>query len=96
MELHFTGRNIDVTPALKNYTTDKFQKLERHRSHISKVNVTFHIENISHVAEASLHFDGTDFHATATADDMYPAIDALIDKLMTQITKHKEKTEGHR
>lgn len=96
MQLHFTGRNIEVTPALKTFTTEKFQRLERRHSNIHNINIIFQLENVTHIAEATCHLDGIEIHATAKSDDMYSAIDALIDKLMGQITKHKEKTSDHR
>lgn len=96
MQLNFTGRNIEVTPALKNFSEEKLQRLERRDDSISKINVKFEIENVTHIAEAELHLKGTELHASAKADDMYSAIDLLVDKLLTQITKHKEKSERHK
>lgn len=94
MEIHFTGRNIEVTPALKRYTEEKMERLE-HRAHLNKVNVTFHVENVTHIAEANTHLNGFDIHASAQADDMYAAIDMLVDKLQGQIVRHKEKSTDH-
>ncbi len=91
MQIHLTGRNIEITEALKTFTTEKFSKLEHHHKNIKNVNVTFHVENVTHVAEASLHLNGAEFHASAKSADMYSAIDALVDKIGKQITKHKEK-----
>lgn len=91
MQLLFTGRNFDVTPALKDFTTEKLQRIERRGESINKVNITFHIEKLAHIVEANLILDGKDIHATAEAVDMYAAVDELVDKLIGQITKHKEK-----
>ena len=91
MQLHFTGKNIDVTPALKAYTIEKFQPLQKRYSQISSVRVTFTVEHLSQIAEATVHMNGTELHATAKSDDMYASINALVDKLMGQINKQKEK-----
>lgn len=91
MQLHFLGKNIDLTSALKDYATEKFQPLAKHFNHITKINVVFRVEHISQIAEATAHFNGNEIHASATEDDMYQAIDALSDKLDSQIRKHKEK-----
>lgn len=96
MQLHFTGRNIEVTPALKTFTAEKFERLQHRDSTITNVNIIFQLENVTHTAEATLHVSGAELHASAQSTDMYAAIDALIDKLMGQITKHKEKHSGHR
>ena len=95
MQLHFIGRNIEVTPALKSFTEEKFQRLARRHTNITKINITFHIENLTHIAEATAHFDGIEIHASAESTDMYVAIDELVDKLISQITKHKEKISHH-
>jgi putative sigma-54 modulation protein len=92
MQLNFVGKNIEITSALKTFTTEKFRPLERRFSKITKVNVVFHIEHLTQTVEATLHFNGTEIHAAAKDDDMYKAIDELIHKLMGQLTKHKEKS----
>ncbi len=96
MQLHFTGRNIDVTPALKTYAQEKLQRLQHRAENISSINIIFHVEKLEHIAEATLHIDGTDIHAKAESKDMYSAIDLLTDKLLAQITKIKEKHSDHR
>ena len=52
-------------------------------------------KKIHHQAEASLLVSRNKIFANATADDMYIAIDELIDKLDRQIVKHKEKIKDH-
>lgn len=96
MQVHFTGRNMDVTPALKNYSQEKLQRLHHRYEKIHSVNVTLTVEKLEHIAEATLHVDGTDIHAKAESKDMYSAIDLLIDKLLAQTTKIKEKHTDHR
>ena len=95
MQLHFVGKNIDVTEALKTFTTEKFQTLEKRYNHITNVHVVFHVENITHIAEATVHANGVEIHASAKEDDMYKAVEALVEKLLGQITKHKEKVIEH-
>ncbi|VVC76125.1 Ribosome hibernation promoting factor [Aquicella siphonis] len=97
MQLQFVGKNIDVTPALKSFTTEKMKSLEKRFTNITSVNVVFHVEHNSHVAEATVHMDGTEIHAHAQDDDMYKAINLVVDKLLGQMTKHKEKIiDSHR
>lgn len=95
MQLHFTGRNIEVTPALKTFVEEKLQRLHHRYEKVHSVNVTLLVEKLEHIAEATLHIDGTDVHAKAESKDMYSAIDLLVDKLMAQVTKIKEKHSDH-
>lgn len=97
MQLHFTGKNMDVTTALKQVVTEKLQALEKRNSHITTVNVVFHVEHGMHRVEATVHCDGKEIHADVEHQDMYAAIDVLAAKLLGQITKHKEKLiDNHR
>jgi putative sigma-54 modulation protein len=92
MQLNISGHHVDLTSALKDYVSEKFGKLERHFDHISNCQVTLQVEKVRQIAEATLHVIGGEIHAKAEDEDMYAAIDALIDKLDRQILKHKEKT----
>ncbi len=95
MKIHFTGRNIEVTPALKSFTEEKMERLHHLDKNISSLNITFHVENVTHTAEATAHVYGVDIHASAQSSDMYVAIDLLVDKMISQIKKHKEKMTDH-
>lgn len=91
MQINITGRHVEVTTALRDYVTNKFAKLERHFDHINNVYVILDVEKLVQKAEATLHVNGGEIFATADHQDMYAAIDALIDKLDRQVIKHKEK-----
>jgi putative sigma-54 modulation protein len=53
------------------------------------------VEKLSQKAEATVHLKGDVVHANAEHNDMYAAIDGLIDKLDRQVIKHKEKLKRH-
>ncbi|MEQ8482907.1 MAG: ribosome-associated translation inhibitor RaiA [Pseudomonadales bacterium] len=92
MQLSISGHHIDVTDALKTYTTDKLAKLERHYDQMTNVHVVLSVEKAMQRAEATIHVSGAELFADADCDDMYAAIDMLVDKLDRQLIKHKEKT----
>ena len=62
---------------------------------MTNVNVVLTVEKTARRAEASVNVSKAQLHADATRDDMYAAIDALVDKLDRQIIKHKEKLTRH-
>ena len=95
MQINFTGHHIDVTPALREFTAGKFEKLERYADRITSVNVTFGVQKLSQIAEANIHINGGEIHARSESKDMYTAIDGLIDKLDRQLVKIKEKNSDH-
>ena len=91
MQLSISGHHIDVTDSLKDYVTGKLTKLERHYDHITNVHVVLSVEKLVQKAEATLHLSGAELFADADSEDLYAAIDALVDKLDRQVLKHKEK-----
>ncbi|KTC65381.1 ribosome-associated, sigma 54 modulation protein (plasmid) [Legionella adelaidensis] len=95
MEITFTGHKMEVTPALRSFTQEKFDKLERHFDKITAINVVFDVEKMRQIAEATVLIAKGELHASSEAEDMYTAIDELVDKLDRQLIKHKEKLRNH-
>lgn len=96
MNLNISGHHLDLTPPLREYVTNKLKRIERHFDHLIKADVVLTVEKLRHKAEATVHASGADLHAEAVVDeDMYAAIDALMDKLDQQTRKHKEKLRHH-
>ncbi|QHM73664.1 ribosome hibernation promoting factor [Mixta intestinalis] len=95
MQLNITGQHIEITPALREFVNNKFAKLEQYSDRITQVHVVLKVERVQQIAEATLHISGGELHATSEAEDMYAAIDSLIDKLSRQLTRHKDKLKQH-
>lgn len=95
MQLTVTGHHIDVTAALRDYVETKFEKLERHFDNMTDIHCILTVEKLVQKAEATIHLSGGTIHADAVHEDMYAAIDALVDKLDRQVKKHKEKLTDH-
>ena len=96
MNLDLTGNHLDITPAIRNYVTDKMGRITRHFDHVIDIHVVMQVEKLQHRCEATVHVPGSDIHCEAIDGDMYAAIDALTDKLDRQVLKHKEKLTIHR
>ncbi|RMH39974.1 MAG: ribosome-associated translation inhibitor RaiA [Gammaproteobacteria bacterium] len=95
MELKITGHHLEITDALNQYVREKFKKLERHFEFITSVHVILSVEKINQKAEAIVHIKGGEVFADSVSEDMYAAIDLLIDKLDRQLMKHKGKITAH-
>jgi putative sigma-54 modulation protein len=95
MQLNLTGHHVDITPALRDYIGEKLERLERHFDHVNGVHCILTVEKLRHKAEARVAVSGGTLFADAVEDDMYAAVDALVDKLDRQIVKHKEKLTDH-
>lgn len=96
MQINMTGHRMDVTPALRAFTEEKFDRLERHFDQITAINVTFDVEKLRQIVEATILVSKGELHASSESEDMYAAIDTLVDKLNRQLMKHKEKILDHR
>lgn len=95
MQINVSGHQVNVTPALRDYVTSKFDRIVRHFDHLHDVNVILSVEKLRQKADATIKVSGKAIHADAEADDMYAAIDALADKLDRQVKKYKEKLTDH-
>ncbi|MBV5310055.1 ribosome-associated translation inhibitor RaiA [Chromatium okenii] len=96
MQINLTGHHIDITDALKSYVENKLERLSRHFDHVINAHVVLTVEKLEQKVEATLHINGGTIFADATHEDMYAAIDALIDKLDRQVLRYKEKKGNHR
>ncbi|VAW49978.1 Ribosome hibernation promoting factor Hpf [hydrothermal vent metagenome] len=95
MQINITGHHVDITEALRNYTSEKLEKLERHFDHVTNIHVILTVEKQTQKAEATVHVSGADLFAQHQTENMYASIDGLVDKLDRQIIKHKEKISNH-
>ena len=95
MQIDLTGHHIEITDSLRDHVNEKMARIERHFDKIGSTHVILTVENVRHKAEATLHLSGHDIFADCTEDDMYVAIDRLVDKLDRQVKKHKEKLKNH-
>ena len=95
MQISITGHHMDVTPALRSYVENKFSRLERHFDNMTNIHVVLTIEKERQMAEATINVSGGTLFADARHEDMYAAIDSLLDKLDRQLKKHKEKLTDH-
>jgi putative sigma-54 modulation protein len=96
MNLQVSGHQVAVTPAIREYVAGKLQRITHHFDQVIDVNVIMSVEKLEQKIEATVHVRGKDIFCESTAQDMYAAIDGLIDKLDRTILKHKEKNLGQR
>jgi putative sigma-54 modulation protein len=96
MQINLTGHHVDITEPLKGYVDTKFDRLARHFDDVINVHVILSVEKLRQKAEATIQVNGANVFADAVHEDMYAAIDGLIDKLDRQVIKYKEKRQSHR
>ncbi|WP_428100874.1 ribosome hibernation-promoting factor, HPF/YfiA family [Candidatus Rariloculus sp.] len=95
MQLTLTGHHIDVSPALREYVDKKIARIERHFDNMTDIHCVLTVEKLAHKAEATIHLRGGTIHADSVQENMYAAIDGLVDKLNRQVKRRKEKMTDH-
>ena len=96
MQLNVSGHHVEVTQSLRGYVESKIEKIQRHFDLVSDVNCILTVEKLRHKAEATIRVNGGTIYADNTEEDMYAAIDGLVDKLERRVRKYKEKLVDHR
>jgi putative sigma-54 modulation protein len=82
---------MEVTPAIREHATEKLGKLQRHADNINSVHVTFDVEKQDQIAIATVHIPCAEINARSSSENLYKAIQLMIDKLIVQLDKHKGK-----
>lgn len=91
MIVKFTGKNIEVTEALKNVVERKLSKFDRYFEPHVVAHVTLSVQKNNQIIEITIPFNGIILRGEEANEDMYAAIDIVIDKIERQIRKHKTK-----
>jgi putative sigma-54 modulation protein len=95
MNLLIHGNHVDVTPALRDYVQVKLTRVERHFDQVIDANVQLTVEKLRQRAEITLRLRGNNIHVESVDNDMYAAIDMLVDKLDRQVLRHKDRLKDH-
>lgn len=100
MNLTISGHHLELTPAIREYVQGKLERIKRHFDHVIDIAVILTVDNLPEKekrqkAEINLRVRGKDLHAESIADNLYAAIDLLIDKLDRQVIKYKTKQQDH-
>lgn len=90
-QIQFTGHGIEITPILRDFINDKFDRLTKHAQQIISIHVILNVEKLRQIAEVKLHIPHNEIYAQAESEDMYKTIDLLVDKVVRQIDKHRGK-----
>lgn len=93
MKFHFTGRQIDISPALRRSAEERLGKLERFLDHLMEAHVILAVEKRRHRAEVVVHGRHVTLSAAGETADMYSTLTLVAEKLERQAKKHRDKTK---
>ncbi|HHN64755.1 MAG TPA: ribosome-associated translation inhibitor RaiA [Nitrospirae bacterium] len=96
MNIIVNGRNLDITPALRDYAESKVMKFDKYLSGISEATIILSTEKFRQKAEVLLKANGVMIQAASETEDIYASIDEVVEKIEKQVKKHKGKVSAHR
>ena len=94
LKFNIRGENIEVTPAIREYVEAKVEKVERYFNEDvnATANVNLKVYNDKQTkVEVTIPMKNVTLRAEERNNDMYAAVDLIVDKLERQIRKHKTK-----
>ena len=97
MQVTVTFRHMETSEALKAYAEEKLDRLKKYIDEPIVAQVYLTVEKkIRHIAEISLTAKGITIKAAEATNDMYAAIDAVVDKMERQLRRYKERLKEHK
>jgi putative sigma-54 modulation protein len=96
MQTSVTFKNLDPSDHLKAYVREKLDRFDRLLDNPAEANVVLSVEKFRHIAEINISGDRLNINGKEEINDMYSAIDMVLDKLEKQIKKGKQKIREHR
>lgn len=96
MQTSVTFKNLDPSEALRSYVQDKLERFNRLLDNPAEANVVLCVEKFRHIAEININGDRLTINGKEETNDMYSAIDMVLDKLEKQIKKNKQKVRERR
>ena len=91
MRFIISGKNIDVTPSLRNIIEQKLGKLERYFTPETEIIVTLSVEKERQKIEVTIPIKGNIIRSEQVSDDMYVSIDLVEEVIERQLRKYKNK-----
>ncbi len=91
MNLNLSGHHLEITPAIRGYVQAKLERVTRHFDNVIDAHVILSVDKLKQKAEVTLRVRGKDLYCESEEDDLYAAIDLMIDKLDRQVIKYKDR-----
>ncbi|MEW5721593.1 MAG: ribosome-associated translation inhibitor RaiA [Thermodesulfobacteriota bacterium] len=91
MQLSVTFRHMEPSDALKDYARDKISRVEKYLDSALEANVVLSVEKFRHTCDVTILSNGLKINGQEQTEDMYSAIDMVVDKIERQIKRYRQK-----
>ena len=96
MNLSVTFRKMEPSDSLKEYAQEKISRVEKYLDSAVEASAVLSIEKFRHTADVTILSDGLKINGQEQTEDMYSAIDIVVDKLERQIKRHRQKIKNRK
>jgi putative sigma-54 modulation protein len=96
MQVAVTFRHMETDERVKAYVKEKVGKLQKYVENPREVHVVLSVEKFRHIAEITIVGNGGVFNSQGKDNDLYAAIDQMVDKMERQIRERREKVRRKR
>lgn len=94
-DVSVTGRNVEITDAMRDYAVEKVSKMERFSQRIISVHVIMEVQKLLHKVDIVMKVDNIKIKSSAISPDIYASIDEAAHKLQTQLVRYKQRIQDH-
>ena len=96
MMITVTFRRMEPTESLRVYAEDKLSKIKKYLDSPMEAHAVLEVDKFRHMVDVTVNVDGTRIKAYEETEDMYSAIDMVMDKIENQVKKHRAKIRERR
>ena len=96
MAVTVTFRHMDPIESVRDYAEEKVSKVDKYLDTVSEAHIVLSVEKFRHTADVTLSIDGTRIKGVEETEDMYSAIDQVMDKIEKQVKKFLSKNRTRR
>jgi len=96
MQVAVTFRHMKTHEGVKAYVKEKVEKLQKYIENPREVHVVLAVEKFRHIAEITVVGNGGIFNSQGRDNDLYAAIDQMVDKMERQVRERREKVRQKR
>ncbi|MFQ5988526.1 MAG: ribosome hibernation-promoting factor, HPF/YfiA family [Candidatus Methylomirabilales bacterium] len=95
MQIFLTGRNLEMTEALRRYAEEKVGRLQKYVDKITSAHIILSLQKYRQIAEVTLRVRDLTIRGEESTEDLYSSIDLVMEKLERQLQRYKGKIASH-
>lgn len=96
MQLSVTFRHMEASDALKDFARDKLSRIEKYLDSALEAHIVLSVEKFRHTADMTIISDGFKINGQEQTEDMYSAIDMVVDKIERQVKRFRQKIKNRK